>query len=259
MKKTIYRIELLGWQKYNQKSKPSLPCIMLSKRFLDDAKIQSLPSGGKLLYLGLLLRRGEVDDSSIEASFEDLLRFAGGNGQVVSRLLDLLKELQLLTYDVLLEKKRIEKNIKGKEEKITSSEVGQPPSLAAILETPKLSNSEKKEKTDANRRVWEVYKESYILRWKVEPVRNLTVNSQIASLVKRLGEEEAKEVIKFYLKHNDGFYVRQTHSIGLCLKDCESLRTQMLRGKSITRNDVRNFEKNMNTQDTLTALRNGEV
>jgi hypothetical protein len=125
-RKTVYKIEIKNWEKYNKSVKKGHPCIMLSKRFFDDIKIQRLPAGGRLLYLGLLLRRGEVESTFIEASFEDLLRFAGGSGQVVSRLLSLLESFQLVTVEKIepfnnrIELNRIEKKIK--EERVESKD-----------------------------------------------------------------------------------------------------------------------------------------
>lgn len=122
-KSTLYKIEILNWESYNQKAKKGHPCIMLSKRFLDDAKIQTLPAGGKLLYLGLLLRRGEVDTTFVIASHEDLVRFSGGSGQVVKRLLASLESLQLVTYEPLYIKEYKLKEIKLNEDKVISTEV----------------------------------------------------------------------------------------------------------------------------------------
>ena len=112
--KILYKIEIFGWEKYNKKSKPNMQSIMVSKRFFDDAKIQVLPPSGKLLYLFLLLRRGDVDTTSFVCSHEDCVTSAGGRGVLVSRLLDQLQSFQLLTYEKItpnrIEKNRIESN-----------------------------------------------------------------------------------------------------------------------------------------------------
>lgn len=253
MKKDLYKITIFGWEKYNKKSKPSMPSVMISKRFFDDHKISLLPSGGKLLYLGLLLRRGEVDTTSIKGSvdldatsfiapYDLLLRYAGGSGQVVERLLDQLQSFQLLKYEKispLIKENRKEEN--RSEKKRISSE-------SKILEGP-IVNS-----TAENREIWECYLNAFRNRYGVDPVRNATVNAQISQLRQRLGKNEAMEVIRFFLKHNDSFYLKKTHSIGLCLKDCETLRTQMLRNTPITQTMVRSFEKSQTMQQTLKEI-----
>lgn len=137
MKKTIYKITITNWDKYNGTLKKGHKSILLSTGFLTDAKIRTLPAGGKLLYLGLLLRCGEVTSRSIEASHDLLVTFAGGSGQVVSRLLDQLQTLQLVTYEkntpFLIEKNRIEDN---RIEKNIISGTGQPASLKIDIEKP---------------------------------------------------------------------------------------------------------------------------
>lgn len=148
------------------------------------------------------------------------------------------------------------------------------PSLSPPLSQSLFSNTntEKKEKTktpagsqatttgnqELNRRIWLAYLEGYRQRYKTDPVRNATVNAQVVSLSRRLGEE-AVEVVKFYLTHNKGFYVEKCHPIGLCLADAEALRTQWARGKTITRNDVRDFEQRDRTRSLLEQIDRGEL
>ena len=122
---------------------------------------------------------------------------------------------------------------------------------------PKHKNKIEKTNIELNRKIWESYSDAYFLRYKVLPVRNQQVNGKISQIGKRLGDE-AIQVIKFFVLHNDGYYLKNLHAIGLCLKDAESLRTQMVRGKSITSNDVRNFEKTQNAVSVLKAIENGE-
>lgn len=98
--------------------------------------------------------------------------------------------------------------------------------------------------------IWEAYQEAYRGRYGVDPVRNATTNSQCAALAKRLGES-AVEVVKFYLTHNDGYYLRSQHPIGLCLAQAESLHTQWQRGVAVTANQVRQFENQHTTKSAV--------
>lgn len=118
---------------------------------------------------------------------------------------------------------------------------------------------EKKSETDTelNKKIWEAYSNAYFSRYKTEPIRNAKINSQISQIAKRLGAE-AIEVVKFYLSHNDSFYLKNLHSLGLCLNNAESLRTQWARGKAITGRDVHNFEKSTSHQNLINdILENG--
>ena len=93
-----------------------------------------------------------------------------------------------------------------------------------------------------NIEIWETYKISFIKRYKTEPIRNAAVNAKIAQLGKRLGND-AVEVVKFFLNHNDSFYLKQMHSIGLCLRDAESLHAQWKTKMPITTADAKKIEK----------------
>lgn len=98
MKKQIYEIEILNWEKHNKNQKTTHTHIMLSKRFFDDPKIRMLSNGAKLLFLGLLLRRADVDTMLVRCSHDDALMLAGGRGHVVSMLLDQLQSFQLVKW-----------------------------------------------------------------------------------------------------------------------------------------------------------------
>ncbi|MDA8153126.1 MAG: YdaU family protein [Acidithiobacillus sp.] len=73
---------------------------------------------------------------------------------------------------------------------------------------------------------WEAYSQAYQGRYGTEPVRNQKVNSQLANLVKRLGQAEAPAVAAFFVNHNGRFYVQGMHQVDLLLRDAEKLRTE---------------------------------
>lgn len=96
-------------------------------------------------------------------------------------------------------------------------------------------------------KIFESYADAFQNRYGVEPTRNSKVNRHCQDIGTRLGED-AIEVAKFFLAHNEGFYLRAQHPVGSFLKDAESLHTQWKRGRSITSADVRSFEKTQNNQ-----------
>lgn len=81
---------------------------------------------------------------------------------------------------------------------------------------------------------WEAYAKAYHKRYGSKPVRNATINGQLAGFVKRLGKEEGPSVAAFYVTHNDQFYVRSLHPVGLLLRDAEKLRTEWITGLRMT-------------------------
>lgn len=148
---------------------------------------------------------------------------------------------------------RLDKEREKEKEEDKEKDISIPANFTANAGNSKSSKGLTSEQKDLNKRIWESYRDAYLLRYKVEPVRNATVNGQISMLRQRLGEE-AIDVVSFYLGSNHSFYVGKCHPIGLCLNDAESLRTQMLKGTAITGSMVRNFEKQTALQETLDRI-----
>lgn len=90
---------------------------------------------------------------------------------------------------------------------------------------------------------WASYASAYERRYGVSPLRNLSTNSQIKKLCARVPLSVAPAVAAYYVQHNDPFYVRARHPVGLLLRDCEGLHTQMASGVRSTTGEARNAEK----------------
>lgn len=223
--KTIYKITITNFEKHNKGMKKGYKKFMLSTGFLSDAKIRQLTPATTLLFLSCIAVAAESTSSHIEVTHESLCYQSRVKSGSLQSQLDLLQSLQLLNYEKVatnrIEKNRIEVN---------------------RIESPARSKKPTEEQKNLNKKIWESYAKAYFDRYKVDPVRNASVNAKISQLAKRLGEE-AVDIVAFYLTHNDFLFVKNTHAIGLCLSSCESLRTQFLRGKTITSQDVRDFEK----------------
>lgn len=112
--------------------------------------------------------------------------------------------------------------------------------------------------SDLNRFIWESYADAYKRRYNKDPVRNAKVNGQVKQLGQRLGKD-AVEVVRFFLTHNDGFYLKKVHQIGLCLQDAESLHTQWVRGRAVTGVAVKQFEQSQHTATLLEMIEKGEI
>lgn len=253
MKKSIYSIEVLNWKIYNPNYKKNHPSVMISKRFFDDAKIQRLTSGARLVFIGLLLRRGELDHNSdtslIDVTYEDMLRFVGGRGHVVQMYVDELESNQLVKIANIASNRKEENR---KEENRTPKSY----KINALDAADKLA---KKHQQEMNRRSWSSYSDAYFKRYGVEPTRNGKVNSAVSQFVKRVGEVDSPSVLEFFVSHNLSFYVQNMHSITLALRDAESLHTQWKKGHAITQTDIRKYEKQQSTNDTLAKLDRHEI
>jgi Helix-turn-helix domain len=101
---------------------------------------------------------------------------------------------------------------------------------------------------------WNSYALAYELRYGTKPVRNATVNAQVAGFVKRLGVAEAPEVAAFYVSHNNRFYVQTMHSAGAMVKDAEKLRTEWATSTRVTETKAREADRLQTSGDMWSRL-----
>jgi hypothetical protein len=107
--------------------------------------------------------------------------------------------------------------------------------------------------------IWEAYSFAYRKRYGVEPVSNEKVRSQIKQLCKRLPVTDAPLVAEFFVTHNDAFYVKTMHPVGMLLKDAEKLHTEWSTGKRMLGSQAREVERmqhNSNSWDEAARLLN---
>lgn len=101
---------------------------------------------------------------------------------------------------------------------------------------------------------WTAYASAYERRYKAAPVRNATVNAQVASFVKRLGAAEAPAVAAFFVTHNNRYYVAQMHSAGVMLKDAEKLRTEWATSTRMTAERATQMDRTATNGDVFAKL-----
>ena len=101
---------------------------------------------------------------------------------------------------------------------------------------------------------WEAYSSAYLTRYGTEPVRNATVNAQLANMVKRIGLAEAPGVASFYVGSNRGLYVSAKHAVNLLLRDCEGLRTEWATGRQGTDTEARQADRTAATAGVFQQL-----
>lgn len=98
---------------------------------------------------------------------------------------------------------------------------------------------------------WSAYETAYEMRYGTKPVRNATVNGQMANFVKRIGQEEGPAVAAWYVSHNNRYYVQMCHSVAAMVKDAEKLRTEWVRRRQITAAEANQVDK---TQTNFNAF-----
>ena len=245
LKRTIYKIKVVKWEKWNSSLKKGHKCILLSTGFLSDPKVRSQSLSGRLLFLSCLLLAGESLSSEFTVTHESLVYESGVKSESLQSQLDQLQSFQLVTYEKtepLLDKIGKERKRKDRIGKDFQAGFKSPVEISKIL----------------NLKIWDAYREEYLTKYHVEPTRNASVNSKISQLAKRLGDD-GPDIVRFFVHHPDSFYVKSMHAIGLCLRDAESLATQWRKGRAITTTDIRNYERNQNYQQIIEEINKGGI
>jgi uncharacterized protein YdaU (DUF1376 family) len=136
----------------------------------------------------------------------------------------------------------------------STSSQGQPRSPGA---SPPVARKGRRNGADDNIRTsatWNAYSTAYFARYGTEPVRNATVNGQLAQFVKRIGTEESPSVAAFYVGHDKAFYVGKKHPVGLMLADAEGLRTAWATGRPTTETEARQTDRTAATAAVFDKL-----
>lgn len=132
------------------------------------------------------------------------------------------------------------------------------PSPASRVAPASSAPREKKPVDDAKKaarlNAWTAYSNAYFDRYNTEPVRNAKVNAQIVQLVDRLGLIEAADVAAFYVGHQNGYYVRQMHSLDALVKDAEKLRTEWATNTRMTNTRAQQVDKTAANLDAFAPL-----
>jgi hypothetical protein len=101
---------------------------------------------------------------------------------------------------------------------------------------------------------WASYSDAYAKRYAVDPVRNATVNGQLAQVVSRIGAVEAPDVAAWYVQSRNSFYVQSGHSVGMLLRDCEKLRTEWATGRQVTQTQAIQGDRTQTNANAFAGL-----
>ena len=125
--------------------------------------------------------------------------------------------------------------------------------------TPVPAKPEKPTKPEADPRsnpdnvaCWNAYAHAYRDKYGIPPVSNRQVRGQIATIVRMVGKKTAPALAAYYVSHNDSYFVRERHPIGLLLKNYQRVLTDMQRGEQMTQIKARQTEQ---TQSNFEATK----
>lgn len=140
----------------------------------------------------------------------------------------------------------------------TAADVGlvedRQPENAVVADTqPEILPTDKPKKSSnpANAQTWQAYRQAYLQRYGIEPLRNAQTNALIANLVKSVGGQEAPQLVAYYLTHNGYYFVRERHSLKALIASLQAIRTDWLTGQQMTQTQAKQTENTQSNFDTL--------
>lgn len=274
----IFSIKLTNWNKYNANRKKSFRCVMISERFLDDAKVASLSPTTRLLFLACILasaestrgqhevnpesHRGQPEVNSrstrghCEVTAESLARQSGVKLGSLEGQLTLLESLQLLTYqkiDVLYEMKGNEK--KRNEKKRSNDE---PKKTAASGELVPAGPADAAKPKGANEFI-AAYCERFKRRWGMNPPIQPKDAGIAGRLAKGLTPERRDLYLDAYFAMPDAALVKAKHPINLFELKLNEVSVFAESGEFTTARQARQADDSATNALLLERVRRGEL
>jgi len=253
----IIKFSVRNWEKFQpRKDMKSLHWFRIDRDIFNDVNFYSLQISTKVFWFYVLCQCAKRNGSACEINIDAAASQIGCSKNDVLDSIEILEQIQYIENKTRIctdDSKLLRKNVSN----ITIQDITEQDTTKqnkTRINTSKIAKTEKprppKKLTDEIRAA---YVAAYESRYKTKPVINARVNGNVSQLAARLGEEAAC-VVEFFVRHNDGLYVKSCHSIGLCLRDAEALRTQWKRGVSITSARVREFEKQNVYEENLRRI-----
>lgn len=100
-------------------------------------------------------------------------------------------------------------------------------------------------------RVWRAYADAYQKAYQHPPTTSARNYSLANQLVKRLGEDDATSVVRFFLTHKKRWYIEKVHDLACCVADADGLKTQMLAGHRVTTAAAQDADKAQGNEQTF--------
>ena len=247
-----FDIEIPNFKKWNPDTRAHRKWFALSVDWNTDPKVIRLGMGERAWWVCLLTEYAKSPSRVQGVTTTGLNRVVGAFNLGPTRSL-----LKLAKSGLIILKRSALHTYKTD---ITDKTDRQHEPLQKVVAAPvkKVPLEEKKELVkNEGSTVWILYCDSYRRRYGVEPVRNRMANIHCKQLVGKLGAEEAPQVAAFYISHNDSFYLKMGHPLGLLVSQAEKLRTEWKTGKKTTL--TRANENSIAIMDQLERVKRGEL
>lgn len=124
-----------------------------------------------------------------------------------------------------------------------------PPEQPQTKTPPK--RSKRPDKASKSGAVVQAYFDAMEAKYGVRPRSSAKINSIACRLIDEIGEDDSVEVVKFYVTHNNSWYVQKGHQIEWCYKDAQKLRTEWLAGVQVTSTMAREVDRHGATDQNI--------
>lgn len=248
---TTFTITINNWDKHNNSKKKNHRSFLLEYRFFEDEKISQLRLIESVLFLKCLCIAADLMSSRFTIHVGLMPRRWRLDVKSLENCLKTLQSFQLVTYEKnesfinTIQKKTKEKNTKQVVKELSSVK------MSDDISPP--------EKNTSNLIA------HYCDKWKIayrvnsNPVISAPDSKRLKDLIKTVGYEKAENLITGYLKMGDKWFITKRHDIPTMLSNLNSITQFLENGKLVTQSELQNLDKNQTNQNTLDALRNGEI
>lgn len=235
-------ITIKNFKKHNaRQNRKNYNWFKFDSNFFFDQKTCELTHEEKLLFIFLLCIRNKSDIDEISYSENQVMYLLGFEEEEQKKYLNNIASLGLIELNsstnvtqsctklsqsgrldkIRLDKIRLDKGVTESSENNDKKEVKESGITARVKPVA------------VTLEAWACYVEQFKLKYKTPPVRNAILNSQMSNFCKRIPKEQWENIIRFYFSHQNSFYISNAHSVGILLKDCEKLHTEMMSGRYV--------------------------
>ncbi len=242
----IYEISILEWFD-NKPSSAIRRKLTLDSAFLTDARLNHLSSSTKYMLIHLLLTSiSKRNPPTILVNHQELTTIF--NSKVKARqALENLQSLQLLTFNAKHRNETNQNVIKRNETNL--HELKQSKKKAIVKEKDPLPVKE----------LVTHYCDTWKTRYSAFPMINGRTSGQLKQLVKDFGLEKSKQIIDAYLRMTDSWFLTKRHDIPTLLANLNSISHFIETGKSISRTEILQFDKNQATYNLLKDIQENGI
>ncbi len=231
-KEELIPVTVKKWENYNlNKDTKKHSWFRFSNTFFDDEIIFGLPADTKTLFIYLLCATSKHTSMNLHISSSQVRAHLGFKKPYLFSVLSALKSVGLIDFGTPTDDTngRYDTNVTNDYKGVETSSLPLIKKEIIPVKKPKI-----KKPVPVSGATWIAYSDAYERRYGIKPVRNANVSGKLVQFVARIGEQESPLVAEFYLTHNDPWYVKSMHPVGLLLQNCEKLRTEWATGRKMT-------------------------